>query len=140
MYLKNTLNEIKAQIKELGANVTVEEENITEFNRYIFKEMGSMDKVEIQSNLLSSAMEEDAFIRKTKYLKKLYRIRHNPYFGRIDITSDKDYKIYIGITYLEKKNKHLIYDWRSPVANIFYESEHGPCSYVAPEGKIVLLI
>ena len=136
LYLVNTLDEIKAQIKELGANVTVEEENITEFNRYIFKEMGSMDKVEIQSNLLSSAMEEDAFIRKSNYLKKLYRIRHNPYFGRIDITSDKDYKIYIGITYLEKNNKHLIYDWRSPVANIFYESEHGHCSYIAPEGKI----
>lgn len=135
-YLKTTLEEIQNQINVLRQGMDVEESNINEFNRYIFKEIGSMDSVEIRSNLLSSAMEENAFLRKSKYLKKLYRIRTNPYFGRIDITSDDDYQIYLGITYLEKDDKHLIYDWRSPVANLFYDSEKGVCSYMAPEGKI----
>lgn len=135
-YLKNTIDEIQAQINVLKTGLDVEETSINEFNRYVFKEMGNMDSVEIRSNLLSSAMEENAFLRKSKYLKKLYRIRNNPYFGRIDITSDRDYKIYLGITYLEKDNEHLIYDWRSPVANLFYDSEVGECSYLAPEGKI----
>jgi len=135
-YLKTTLEEIQEQINVLRQGMDVEETNINEFNRYIFKEIGSMDSVEIRSNLLSSAMEENAFLRKSKYLKKLYRIRTNPYFGRIDITSDNDYQIYLGITYLEKDDEHLIYDWRSPVANLFYDSEKGVCSYMAPEGKI----
>ena len=135
-YLKKTIDEIQVQINVLKTGLDVEETSINEFNRYVFKEMGNMDTVEIRSNLLSSAMEEQAFIRKSKYLKKLYRIRSNPYFGRIDITSDKDYEIYLGITYLEKDNDHLIYDWRSPVANLFYDSEVGSCSYIAPEGKI----
>ena len=135
-YLKKTIDEIQAQINVLKTGLDVEETSINEFNRYVFKEMGNMDSVEIRSNLLSSAMEEQAFLRKSKYLKKLYRIRSNPYFGRIDITSDRDYKIYLGITYLEKDNDHLIYDWRSPVANLFYDSEVGSCSYIAPEGQI----
>lgn len=135
-YLKNTLNEIQEQINTLKVGLDVEESNLNEFNHYIFKEIGSMDAVEIRSNLLDSAMEENAFLRRAKYLKKLYRIRTNPYFGRIDITSDKNYQIYLGITYLEKDDEHLIYDWRSPVANLFYDSEKGKCSYVAPEGII----
>lgn len=135
-YLKNTIKEIKNQISTLKEGMDVQEENINEFNHYIFKEMGSMDSVEIQSNMLSSAMEENDFMRKSKYLKKLYRIRSNPYFGRIDITSDNDYKIYIGITYLEKDNEHLIYDWRSPVASLFYDAEKGPNKYLAPEGEV----
>ena len=135
-YLKNTLEEISNQINILKEGMDVEETSLNEFNRYIFKESGSMDSVEIRSNLLTSAMEENAFLRKSKYLKKLYRIRNNPYFGRIDITSDKDYQIYLGITYLEKDDNHLIYDWRSPVANLFYDSEKGKCSYIAPEGVI----
>ena len=135
-YLQKTLDEIQEQINVLKQGMDVEETSINEFNRYIFKEIGSMDSVEIRSNLLNSAMEENAFLRNSKYLKKLYRIRTNPYFGRIDITSDNDYQIYLGITYLEKDDKHLIYDWRSPVANLFYDSEKGRCSYLAPEGKI----
>lgn len=135
-YLDNTLNEIENQINDMKQGLDVQEEQIQDFRHYIIKEQGSMDSVEIQSNLMSSDLEIDYFNRKSRYLRSLYRIRHNPYFGRIDITSDDDYKIYIGITYLEKDGDHIIYDWRSPVANLFYDSEHGNTSYEAPDGTI----
>ena len=31
---------------------------------------------------------------------------------------------------------NIIYDWRSPICSLFYDYEVGPCSYIAPMGKI----
>lgn len=135
-YLKTCLNELDSQIKELKENLTVEEQAIKEFNKYLWSEHGSMDPVEIRSNMLQSDLEIQEFERKSKYLRKLLRIKDSPYFGRIDFKSDKDYKIYIGITHLTKDLNNLIYDWRSPIASLFYDSNTGYTSYLAPEGKI----
>ena len=70
-YLKNTLILLDDKIEELGGNLEIDNIKINEFQKFIFKEMGSMDKYEIQSNMLSSAMELNEFERKAKYLKKL---------------------------------------------------------------------
>lgn len=136
-YLEKTLNLLDKRIKELGGNLQIENEKIQEFQRFIFKEIGNMDRYEIQSNMLSSDLEKDEFARKSKYLKKLLRIKNNPYFGRIDFLSDKNYQVYVGITYLtDNDNNNLIYDWRSPIASLFYQNDLGHTSYLAPEGEI----
>ena len=49
---------------------------------------------------------------------------------RIDFEDDESRKdIYIGLTYLTKNDDNIIYDWRSPVASVFYDYEGGDCSY-----------
>jgi len=137
LYLKNTLMLLDKRLDELGGKMEVESIKNYEFQKYIFKEIGSMDKFEIQSNLLESDMELNEFERKSKYLKKLLRIKNSPYFGRIDFKSDKIYQIYIGITYLtDDDNNNYIYDWRSPIASLFYQNDLGNTSYDAPEGKV----
>ena len=136
-YLEKTLKLLDSRLEELGGNLLVENQKISEFQKFIFKEIGSMDKFEIQSNLLASDMEAREFERKSRYLQKLLRISNNPYFGRIDFNSDKDYKVYGGITYLtDYNNSNVIYDWRSPIASLFYQNDIGYTSYIAPEGKI----
>ena len=139
-YLNNVFKVIDETITYLGSDLDVESATINDFKRYMFKENGSMDSIEIRSNMLSSQMEESAFQRKAKYLQKLYRIKNNPYFGRIDVLLEKRYPIYIGITYLNKNvdslEEHLIYDWRSPIANLFYDGEIGKVSYQSPEGEV----
>ena len=136
-YLTKTLNLLDQRIQELGGNLDIENIKINEFQKFIFKEIGNMDKYEIQSNLLASDMELNEFERKAKYLKKLLRIKDNPYFGRIDFESDKNYQVYVGITYLtNEENENLIYDWRSPIASLFYQNDLGNTSYLAPSGKI----
>ena len=136
-YLTKTLNLLDQRIQELGGNLEIENIKINEFQKFIFSEIGNMDKYEIQSNLLASDMELNEFERKAKYLKKLLRIKDNPYFGRIDFESDKNYQVYIGITYLtNEENENLIYDWRSPIASLFYQNDLGNTSYLAPSGKI----
>ena len=86
---------------------------------------------------------------KIRLLEKLIK---SPYFARINFRFDNeaicmppasadesDYEqIYIGRTSL-KKNEYcemLVYDWRSPIAGIFYRFATGPAYYDAPAGRI----
>ncbi|HHT38208.1 MAG TPA: UvrD-helicase domain-containing protein [Mollicutes bacterium] len=138
-YLKNCLDDIKQQINELGKNLEIESKDLKETRKFIWENKGSMDPVEIRSNLLSSELEYYAFERHANYLKKLYRVKESPYFGRIDFVEDENninHTIYIGITHLAKDNNNLIYDWRAPISSLFYDYEGGKASYIAPEGKI----
>lgn len=135
-YLKTCLKEINNKIGELGEGLQIEEKNINEFQKYVWENRGSMDPVEIRSNLMSSELDLYFFQSKANYIKKLYRIKNNPYFGRVDFKDDIEHIIYIGITHLVKDNNNLIYDWRAPISSLFYDCELGDAYYKAPEGII----
>lgn len=135
-YLKLSLKEINNKIEKLGANLQIEEVNIREFKKFIWQNKGSMDEVEIRSNLLTSEMDSYLFENRANYLKKLYRLKKSPYFGRIDFKEEGDNRehiIYIGITHLTKGTNNLIYDWRAPISSMFYDYEVGSALYEAPE-------
>jgi DNA helicase-2/ATP-dependent DNA helicase PcrA len=138
-YLKICLKEIATQINELSSNLQVEQVDIKESRKFIWENKGSMDPVEIRSSLMASEQEYYTFERRANYLKKLYRVKTNPYFGRIDFTeADTNINriVYIGITHLTKNNSNLIYDWRAPISSLFYDYELGDAMYKAPEGII----
>ncbi|PPA71088.1 RNA polymerase recycling motor HelD [Jeotgalibacillus proteolyticus] len=74
-------------------------------------------------------------------LKKLYRMKDSPYFGRIDFKedgSDTQEQIYIGISSLNDSSgeEFLIYDWRAPVSSVYYDYQPGRAEYETPEGTI----
>lgn len=65
----------------------------------------------------------------------------SPYFARIDFKFDDEEefeKIYIGRSSLRKNNyqEMYVYDWRSPIASIFYRFMKGNAFYDAPCGRI----
>lgn len=65
----------------------------------------------------------------------------SPYFARIDFKFDDEEefeKIYIGRSSLkgENGNEIFVYDWRSPIASVFYRFVTGPAFYDAPGGRI----
>lgn len=75
--------------------------------------------------------------------RQLEHLRHSPYFGRIDFKEDLESRelppeaIYIGISTLTgKAGEIMIYDWRTPVAGMFYDFERGPAWYSCPAGRI----
>lgn len=73
--------------------------------------------------------------------RQLIRLADSPYFGRLDFTENDTIEaeqIYIGITTLtdESNGRLLIYDWRTPVAGMFYDFERGKAWYLCPAGKI----
>ncbi|WP_257346933.1 RNA polymerase recycling motor HelD [Pseudalkalibacillus decolorationis] len=76
-----------------------------------------------------------------KQLANLVRLKHSPYFGRIDFIEDHDSiaeHIYIGITSLmdREEENFLIYDWRAPISSLYYDYSPGFAKYETPEGSI----
>ena len=71
----------------------------------------------------------------------LEKIIKSPYFARIDFKfegEDDFEKIYIGRASLKEETSHemYIYDWRSPIASVFYRFLTGKVFYDAPAGRI----
>lgn len=72
---------------------------------------------------------------------RLEQLIKSPYFARIDFKFDgeSDFeKIYIGRSSLMKDNSYemYVYDWRSPIASVFYRFAAGKAFYEAPNGRI----
>ncbi|BCJ99606.1 HelD family protein [Anaerocolumna chitinilytica] len=71
----------------------------------------------------------------------LEKLIQSPYFARIDFKfegEDMFEKIYIGRSSLMKDNSYemCVYDWRSPIASVFYRFVTGQAFYDAPAGRI----
>ncbi len=76
-----------------------------------------------------------------KKIRRLEGFLKSPYFARIDFCFEGDpepEKIYIGRTSLAEHSSAMIYvyDWRSPVASVFYRFMTGAAYYDAPAGRI----
>ncbi|MTT30455.1 AAA family ATPase [Terrilactibacillus sp. BCM23-1] len=101
----------------------------------------------------SSAGYQDMLLNATfmhlneQQYRHLKAVRGKPYFARMDFLRDRDQnpeKIYIGKTslYDRETQDQIIVDWRSPIANLYYEGRLGEVSYEAEEkmhhGELVL--
>lgn len=71
----------------------------------------------------------------------LEKMIKSPYFARIDFKFDDEdefEKIYIGRSSLRKNSyqEMYVYDWRSPIASVFYRFMTGEAFYGAPCGRV----
>ncbi|WP_120169430.1 HelD family protein [Thermohalobacter berrensis] len=100
----------------------------------------------IELDPLDSSQSYINIILNTKFMEiadrnydNLTRVRKKPYFARVDFRrkgEDKVEKVYIGKTSLMRAEDDipLIVDWRSPIANIYYEGRLGEVMYRTEEG------
>lgn len=139
-YLNETIENIEKIILENETKIKENEKDSLEMKEYIWKNISSMDSAEISfyNNLFNvnyNISEINYF--KNKVLKEMV---NNPYYGRVDFAEDgQDFKIkvYIGLTnVMDKELKIYVYDWRSPIACLYYEYEDGKCVYKSPRGNV----
>lgn len=73
-----------------------------------------------------------------KRLTTLQVMKKNPYFARIDFLEEQEKNtLYLGIASLRnEQDDTLVVDWRSPIANLYYESQLGKTFYIAQNEKI----
>lgn len=137
-YLEFATEEISKKIDILGKEIHVKNEKIIEFKKVLWEDRGSIDGVEMQTELMSSQLEANFVLTKMNYYRKLLKLEYSPYFGRIDFKEDNldTRKVYIGIANVEKDLNYIIYDWRSPIASLFYDYSKGKAKYTAPDGEI----
>lgn len=112
---------------------------MSETQSYLNDSFAEMDKVE-KASVETDILQTDRVLSHTMLRRaQVLRLLDSPYFGRIDfIRKGKSNKsnIYIGIHNFETDRGMLIYDWRAPVASMFYDSEVGEAQYEAPMGVV----
>lgn len=136
-YLKKTLAVIKELIESDDNSIKVRMAEIQEMKKYLWDNNAMLDDVEIASGMYNVNSEVSYTNENIKKLMKLKKSLKNPYFGRVDFESDGFLEpIYIGINGIAKNLNFYVFDWRTPIASLFYNYGTGPASYEAPSGTI----
>ncbi len=142
---RNRLEQVRQKlllaVKHIDATLRDHAVKIREQKTYLWEHRADMDHVEkIATRQLveqRSMIGEHDLARRTRLLKLLLA----PYFGRFDFIREgqtQPLPVYVGIhTFFdEESNKYLIYDWRAPIATMFYDYETGEARYQSPSGEI----
>ena len=135
--LKKVLKLLDSRYEELKSEVPGGEEGLIEFKKLMWENASSFDEGESSQVMVTTSLEENKYLEKQKYYKKLRSILNNPYFASIVFKDDDGsiFNIYMSLTYLkDNHSNNILYDWRSPICSLFYDYEVGPCSYSAPGG------
>ena len=149
-YLALVLGRIREEIKRLEAVVSHRNESVLDLRRHFWDEItvnvDDMDETletlaSIQQQSLVLKSQEQGLTHAANQLKKLENMKSSPYFGRIDFRADGESRaepIYIGIGSLisDDTGEALVYDWRAPIAGLFYDYATGPARYETPVGPV----
>lgn len=91
-----------------------------------------------QAEVLGQKERSHQHMQKEREILK--RLRHSPYFGRIDFREDGEReaeRIYIGVgSFLDENDGFLVYDWRAPISSLYYDYGPGPAQYETPSGTL----
>jgi DNA helicase II / ATP-dependent DNA helicase PcrA len=138
-YLALMREKLTLAIRRIGDQVREHVNELRQKKEYLYDQQSGMDEADHvaagQSIDRMATTGESAVARRRKLLKLV----DSPYFGRIDFGTKPEecQAIYIGLySYFDEQDKaNLIYDWRAPIASMFYDFELGEAWYQSPKGK-----
>lgn len=98
-------------------------------------QMETNAEVQQQKQLVAKNLQDQAILQ--HQIKQLELLKKSPYFGRIDISqANVPETLYIGTSSLmDEQQNFVIYDWRAPICEIYYNGTLGPVTYQTPSGK-----
>lgn len=127
------------------AIISLKEEMLEDSTHSISSNLWSMENfhelVELSQYANPISNEISEYEMEVNKILSLERMINSPYFARIDFKFDGEdefEKIYIGMSSLigDEFNEMYVYDWRSPIASVFYRFGIGKAFYEAPARKI----
>lgn len=139
--LADVIEKLNLALKQYQESVLRYDSEYMELKRYIAEYRSEIDPKEIFQNELALQQIDRAGTFAVKMRNKVEAMKASPYFGRIDFRSNREEHItsyYIGrFSFVDTEEQNaLIYDWRAPVSNLFYDTEPGWAGYDAPSGRI----
>lgn len=145
-HLEEVKEHIEIQLEEERAKLNDQQDDLVKKRREMWEEcahgVNDFDDI-VDMNAYDEAVREGYghFVRKEQTVRQLEYLKDVPYFGRIDFVEDGERfteEIYIGrYGFRNKKTREYeIYDWRTPIASMFYDSGIGEASYRCPAGMI----
>ena len=140
VYLNNTIEKINDLLKSYGVSSAEQDKEIIKHRKFLWDNRNELDEIEINENCGQVALNEQLHSKKISRIRTLEKQLSNPYFARIDFKEDGEdsESFYIGLSTVEDEDNFdiFVFDWRSPVANMFYDFEAGPAYYDAPVRRI----
>lgn len=145
-YLEEVKEHIEAQLLEETESRDAQQDDLIQKRREMWEEcahgVNDFDDI-VDMNAYDETVRENYghFVRKEETVRQLSYLKDVPYFGRIDFLEQGERspeEIYIGrYGFRNKKTREYeIYDWRTPIASMFYDCSIGEASYQCPAGAI----
>ena len=141
--LQATLQEIKHQLAESADNCDNQRAELNNTLKDYWSNTGGNLHDEAQFIETVGRQKAISAIVHLGY-RQLQKMLNSPYFGRIDFVEESSVghepseQIYIGISSLSHRDTgdFLVYDWRTPVASMYYDFERGEAWYNSLDGQI----
>lgn len=148
--LDETRTKLKAKIDELEPVIAGLSDQTTEMRKRFWEEvtvnansdeefLETFYNINQQAALISERERgQRVLMQRWRSLNRLYP---SPYFGRIDFEEDGlnlTEQIYIGAASFVDEDglTFLVYDWRTPIASLYYDYSPGRAAYDTPTGRI----
>ena len=153
IHLSEVIEQINEDCEKIRQLLSEDSSEIWEQQKYMHEKVYDMDPTEIRANRQILESMVNAAHNLVAKERRFQRMLNSPYFGRISfdfddkaaaggikrgsiVADDGSFQIYIGIYSYIRGIKNIIYDWRSPIAGMFYDFEVGKAHYIAPKGQI----
>ena len=145
LYLDKVTDFLNEQIALGGEAVDEQKKNLIALRKEMWAEgvpaADDYDRnIELTQYHTMERIETSQYEHKLGKLEKYKKVLDKPYFGRVDFTEEEESKeaVYIGYQNIMNDENYdvMVYDWRAPIASMFYRNELGTASYQAPCGEI----
>ncbi len=139
------LGEVRERLEKLRLEFSDVHQEVVQARRQFWRDITNKDdildtilEVSQQSMVLSEG--ERRYNRDADTIRALERLERSPYFGRVDFLEQGMQvpdQIYIGTASFRggTGDDFLVYDWRAPIASVYYDYGLGEASYSAPGGE-----
>lgn len=138
--LEGVETELEKEAQRLFQNLQGHSDDYRELARYMWEHQTDFDEYELTFNRLHLDQVVDSGEKAKAQLYRIIKMQDSPYFARIDFRQEGEtvpMKVYIGrFSFWNLKSPYEIFDWRAPIAGMYYEFEYGAAQYEAPAGAI----
>lgn len=140
-YFEETLSHLKKADQALSKDIDKQDDNFKDLQKYMISYKSELDKYEVYNHQQSLSMIDKRGFAYATERENVQKLIESPYFGRFDFAyvgddASEAETFYVGrFGFTTEDGRRLIYDWRAPVCNMYYEYELGPAHYVAHRRK-----
>ncbi|WP_216831691.1 HelD family protein [Alkalihalobacterium elongatum] len=140
-YLGETLTKLKKAYKKLSSNIKDQDHKFKDLQKYMIDYKSELDKFEMYDYQQTLSMIDKQGFAQVIEREQIKKLIESPYFGRFDFlylgdSPNETETFYIGrFGFTDEEGTPMIYDWRAPVCNLYYEFEIGQAYYVAMEQR-----
>ncbi len=149
-WLERVTEQLKLRIADMEPEVTGLRNQVTDIRRRFWEEVTvntsthedfeeTFYSIRQQEALLSE--RERSHRLRLRQWNNMKRLLPSPFFGRIDFEEDGtgfNESIYIGVSSFAAEDgmSFLVYDWRTPIASLYYDYSPGRVAYATPGGLL----